>query len=97
VSHHGSSYVHLGLAESADQLVDRAEQAKLGYRELLDLVLESEIGVLDGRRYASRLKLSGLPHHKTSMSSTQPFSPSSTPSDWPSPDRCVSSSDTSAR
>lgn len=55
----------LGLAEQADELVARAEQAKLGYREFLDLVLESEVGVLDGRRYASRLKLSGLPHHKT--------------------------------
>src|SRR5271155_4783735 len=55
----------LGLAETADELVDRAEAAKLGYREFLDLVLESEVGVLEGRRYASRLKLSGLPHHKT--------------------------------
>jgi DNA replication protein DnaC len=45
--------------------VDRAEGAKLGYREFLDLVLESEVGVLDGRRYAARLKLSALPHHKT--------------------------------
>ncbi len=55
----------LGLAETADELVDRAEQSKLGYREFLDLVLETEVGVLEGRRYASRLKLSGLPHHKT--------------------------------
>jgi DNA replication protein DnaC len=55
----------LGLAESADELVDRAEQAKLGYREFLDLLLETELGVLEGRRYASRVKLSGLPHHKT--------------------------------
>src|SRR6202789_1994618 len=55
----------LGLAETADELVDRAETAKLGYREFLDLVLEAEIGVLEGRRYSSRLKMSGLPHHKT--------------------------------
>lgn len=55
----------LGLAETADELVDRAETAKLGYREFLDLVLEAEIGVLEGRRYTSRLKMSGLPHHKT--------------------------------
>lgn len=54
-----------GLADTADELVDRAEVGKLGYREFLDLVLESEVGVLEGRRYASRLKLSGLPHHKT--------------------------------
>jgi len=54
-----------GLAEDTDQLIDRAEAGKLGYREFLDLVLEQELGVLEGRRYASRLKLSGLPHHKT--------------------------------
>lgn len=54
-----------GLADSADSLVERAEQAGLGYREFLDLVLEDEVGVLEGRRYASRLKLSALPHHKT--------------------------------
>jgi DNA replication protein DnaC len=46
-------------------LIERAEQAQLGYREFLDLVLEDEVGVLEGRRYASRLKLSALPHHKT--------------------------------
>ncbi|MFN2490220.1 MAG: hypothetical protein ABR529_10885 [Actinomycetota bacterium] len=38
-----------------------AEQAALGYREFLDLCLEEEVGVLEGRRYASRLKLSALP------------------------------------
>lgn len=53
------------LAEHLDELVARAEEAQMGYRELLDLVLEEEVGVLEGRRYASRLKLSGLPHHKT--------------------------------
>ena len=54
-----------GIASDPDELIDRAEQAKLGYREFLDLVLESEVGVLEGRRYASRLKMAGLPHHKT--------------------------------
>jgi DNA replication protein DnaC len=54
-----------GLAESADELVERAEEGKLGYREFLDLVLEEEFGVLEGRRYASRLKLSALPNHKS--------------------------------
>jgi hypothetical protein len=43
-----------GLAETADGLVDRAEAGKLSYREFLDLVLEFEVGVLEGRRYASR-------------------------------------------
>jgi DNA replication protein DnaC len=55
----------LGLADSADALIERAERAQLGYREFLDLVLEDEVGVLEGRRYDSRLKLSALPHHKT--------------------------------
>ena len=55
----------MGSIQAAPTLVDRAEQSKLGYREFLDLVLEAEVGVLEGRRYASRLKLSGLPHQKT--------------------------------
>jgi DNA replication protein DnaC len=54
-----------GLAENPDELIDRAEAAQLGYREFLDLVLEAEVGVLDGRRYQARLKMAGLPHHKT--------------------------------
>ncbi|HEX7841041.1 MAG TPA: IS21-like element helper ATPase IstB [Kofleriaceae bacterium] len=54
-----------GLAEDPDELIDRAEAAQLGYREFLDLVLETEVGVLDGRRYQARLKMAGLPHHKT--------------------------------
>src|SRR3954449_7916430 len=53
------------IAESPDDLIERAEHAQLGYREFLDLVLESEVGVLEGRRYQSRLKMAGLPHHKT--------------------------------
>jgi DNA replication protein DnaC len=54
-----------GVAENPDELVDRAEAAQLGYREFLDLVLESEVGVLEGRRYQARLKMAGLPHNKT--------------------------------
>jgi DNA replication protein DnaC len=54
-----------GIAEDGEELIDRAEAQSMGYREFLDLVLESEVGVLEGRRYASRLRLSGLPHHKT--------------------------------
>jgi DNA replication protein DnaC len=65
IKHNARELKLYGLADTADELVDRAEAAKLGYREFLDLVLESEVGVLEGRRYASRLKLSGLPHHKT--------------------------------
>ena len=54
-----------GITENPDELIDRAEQAQLGYREFLDLVLENEVGMLDGRRYQARLKMAGLPHHKT--------------------------------
>jgi len=37
-----------GLADTADDLVDRAEAGKLGYREFLDLVLESEVACSRG-------------------------------------------------
>ena len=86
----------LGLAETADELVDRAENAKLGYREFLDLVLETEVGVLEGRRYASRLKLSGLPHHKTLDEFDIAFQPNWTPNASPSCGRCGSSNAGSA-
>ena len=55
----------LGLAENLDDLVSRAEEGNLGYRQFLDLLLEEEVGVVEGRKYASRLKLSGLPYRKT--------------------------------
>ena len=54
-----------GIAESPDSLIERAEEAKLGYREFLDLLLENEAGVLEGRRYTARLKMAGLPNRKT--------------------------------
>jgi DNA replication protein DnaC len=54
---------HLG--ENLDALVARAEQATMGYLEFIDLVLEDEVGVREGRRFANALKLSGLPHHKS--------------------------------
>jgi DNA replication protein DnaC len=37
----------------------------MGYLEFIDLVLEDEVGVREGRRFANALKLSGLPHHKS--------------------------------
>ena len=52
------------LAEGLDSLVDRAEQQTMGYLDFLDLVLEEEVGVREGRRFRNALKLSGLPHHK---------------------------------
>jgi DNA replication protein DnaC len=54
---------HLG--ENLDALVARAEAKTMGYLEFLDLVLEEEVGVREGRRFANALKLSGLPHHKS--------------------------------
>jgi DNA replication protein DnaC len=52
------------LAEAGEQLVERAENEEMGYREFLDLALEEEVGVREGRRFRNALKLSGLPHHK---------------------------------
>jgi DNA replication protein DnaC len=58
--------LHLAnLEENLDTLVTRAEGATMGYLEFLDLVLEDETGVREGRRFRNALKLSGLPHHKT--------------------------------
>jgi DNA replication protein DnaC len=65
----------LGLAENLDDLIGRAEEGELGYRRFLDLVLEEEIGVLEGRKYASRLKLSGLPYRKTLSEFDAAFQP----------------------
>jgi DNA replication protein DnaC len=58
--------LHLAnLEENLDALLARAEGATMGYLEFLDLVLEDETGVREGRRFRNALKLSGLPHHKT--------------------------------
>lgn len=53
------------LASSLDQLLARADRDKMGYLDFLDLVLEEETGVRDGRRFRTALRLSRLPHHKT--------------------------------
>jgi hypothetical protein len=37
----------------------------MGYREFVDLLLGEELGLREGRRLRTALKLSGLPHHKT--------------------------------
>lgn len=58
--------LHLAnLEENLDTMVERAEASTMGYLEFLDLVLEDETGVREGRRFRNALKLSGLPHHKT--------------------------------
>ena len=57
--------LHLAnLGENLEALVARAEASTMGYLEFLDLVLEEETGVREGRRFRNALKLSGLPHHK---------------------------------
>ncbi|MEJ8632177.1 IS21-like element helper ATPase IstB [Streptomyces sp. MS2.AVA.5] len=53
------------LAASLEQLAARADRDKMGYLDFLDLVLEEETGVRDGRRFRTALRLSKLPHHKT--------------------------------
>lgn len=57
--------LHLAnLGENLEALVARAEGVTMGYLEFLDLVLEEETGIREGRRFRNALKLSGLPHHK---------------------------------
>ncbi|HEX5142519.1 MAG TPA: IS21-like element helper ATPase IstB [Mycobacterium sp.] len=53
------------LADTVQQLVTRAEADTLGYLDLVDLLLEEELGIREGRRFRNALKLSGLPHHKS--------------------------------
>src|SRR4051812_3881579 len=84
------------IAEDPDELIERAEAAQLGYREFLDLLLESEVGVLEGRRYQARLKMAGLPHHKTLDESTSASNLNSTSSASPSCAPCGSSNARSA-
>jgi DNA replication protein DnaC len=55
----------LHLAETVDTLVARAQEGQVGYREFLDLVLEEELGIREGRRFKQALKRAGLPYHKT--------------------------------
>ena len=58
--------LHLAnLEENLEGMIGRAEASTMGYLEFLDLVLEDETGVREGRRFRNALKLSGLPHHKT--------------------------------
>lgn len=52
------------LAEALNQYIQRADEAKMGYLELIDLVLAEELAVRDDRRFRNGLRLSKLPHHK---------------------------------
>jgi DNA replication protein DnaC len=53
------------LADALNQYVQRADEAKMGYLDFLDLVLAEELAVRDDRRFRQGLRLSRLPHHKT--------------------------------
>jgi DNA replication protein DnaC len=53
------------LAETVEVLIGRAEADQLGYSQLLDLILEEEVGLREGRRFRNALNLSGLPHRKS--------------------------------
>ncbi|MFJ9752697.1 IS21-like element helper ATPase IstB [Streptomyces chartreusis] len=53
------------LAEALNQYVQRADEARMGYLDMLDLLLSEELAVRDDRRFRNGLRLSKLPHHKT--------------------------------
>ncbi len=53
------------LAETVETTLTRAESEQLGYLQLLDLILEDEVGHREGRRFRNALNLSGLPHRKS--------------------------------
>ncbi|MFE7311034.1 ATP-binding protein, partial [Streptomyces sp. NPDC057546] len=53
------------LAEALTQYAQRADEAKMGYLDFIDLVLSEELAVRDDRRFRQGLRLSRLPHHKT--------------------------------
>ncbi|MCL6739493.1 IS21-like element helper ATPase IstB [Streptomyces neyagawaensis] len=53
------------LADALNQYIQRADEAKMGYLDFLDLVLSEELAVKDDRRFRQGLRLSELPHHKT--------------------------------
>ena len=58
----------LGLPHLTETLTDyaqRADAAKLGYLDFLDLVLEEELAVREERRLRHALRISKMPHHKT--------------------------------
>ncbi|MER7728984.1 IS21-like element helper ATPase IstB [Streptomyces sp. NPDC096323] len=53
------------LAEALTQYAQRADEAKMGYLDFIDLVLSEELAVREDRRFRTGLRISKLPHHKT--------------------------------
>src|SRR4051794_24386680 len=62
--------------------VERA--AQLGYREFVDLLLKSEVGMLEAHRTRPARRWPACRTTRPSTTSTSTFSLSSTPSAWPS-------------
>jgi len=66
-----------------------AETTQMGYLDFVDLLLEEEVGLREGRRFGYALKLSRLPHHKTLDEIDFAFQPRSRrpqdPATWPPP------------
>jgi hypothetical protein len=50
------------LTDTITELVQRAETARMGYLDFLDLLLE--VGLREARRFRNALKLSEIPHDK---------------------------------
>jgi hypothetical protein len=51
------------LAASLEQQLKRAETEQLGYLDFLDLIVEEELGIRDGRRFRAALRLSRVNIH----------------------------------
>ena len=66
------------LAEALPGHVERADTAKMGYLDFLDLILEEELAVREERRLHHALRASKMPHHKTVDLSGVHFRPSVT-------------------
>jgi DNA replication protein DnaC len=62
---HASKLGLTHLAASLEQLCQRADAEQFGYLDFLDLIIEEELGIRDGRRFRAALRLSKLLHHKT--------------------------------
>jgi DNA replication protein DnaC len=53
------------LAEAITDLTRRAEADQMGYLDFIDLLLQEELGIREGRRFHHALRASALPHQKT--------------------------------
>jgi DNA replication protein DnaC len=72
----------LGLTHLGDNLdthLKRADADQMGYIDFLDLILEEEAALRDGRRFRTALRISKLPHHKEIDAYDFSFQPSLDP------------------